>query len=446
MLESFRISNFKSYADATLPLSALTVLIGANAAGKSNAIECMRLISWLSQGQPLSSIQFNVNTNETVVRGTVSNLPRDGENSFEVGCTFAKVGWGEWDATIENRRDGLHISGEKITSRSENVPLYLLDQPSTERATDVGVAYNNFARGGIKPHIKCIDQIPMFLQLQSPATFASSHKRSREIIPKVSRKISETLSEIIFLDPNPQVMRDYSFPSDAKVRGDGSNISAVLFNLCGQPSPDATIEIELPSPYSDNHGTDLLMLIKSLPEQNIKGIRFIHEPRGGVMVALQETFGNKILTFDASLLSDGTLRVLSIAAALLSAPPGSMVVIEEIDNGVHPSRAEHLLSSIQRIAERRDLRVLLSTHNPALLDAVPDKSIPDVVFCYRSPEDGTSKLVRLCDLETYPELVAQDTLGGLLTSGVLDRYAKIRSTQSERIRSGLEWLKSIRQS
>lgn len=56
------------------------------------------------------------------------------------------------------------------------------------------------------------------------------------------------------------------------------------------------------------------------------------------MVSLTESFGGQLKRYDASLLSDGTLRVLSIAAALLSAPVGTMVVIEEIDNGVHPSR------------------------------------------------------------------------------------------------------------
>jgi ABC-type branched-subunit amino acid transport system ATPase component len=50
---------------------------------------------------------------------------------------------------------------------------------------------------------------------------------------------------------------------------------------------------------------------------------------------------------------------------MLSATEGSLVVIEEIDNGVHPNRARHLLSSIREIAEKRKLRVLLSTHNPA---------------------------------------------------------------------------------
>ena len=51
------------------------------------------------------------------------------------------------------------------------------------------------------------------------------------------------------------------------------------------------------------------------------------------MVKLTETFGGSATEYDATLLSDGTLRVLAIAAAVLSAPEGSIVVIEEIDNG-----------------------------------------------------------------------------------------------------------------
>lgn len=36
MLQSIRIEGFKSYRSAELPLAELTVLIGANASGKSN--------------------------------------------------------------------------------------------------------------------------------------------------------------------------------------------------------------------------------------------------------------------------------------------------------------------------------------------------------------------------------------------------------------------------
>ena len=39
MLTTFTLKDFKSFREARLPLGPLTVLIGANAAGKSNAIE-----------------------------------------------------------------------------------------------------------------------------------------------------------------------------------------------------------------------------------------------------------------------------------------------------------------------------------------------------------------------------------------------------------------------
>lgn len=444
MLLSFGLKDFKSYKEAELHLAPLTVMIGANASGKSNALEGLRLVSWLAQGQRLSSIQYSVNSGEQVVRGTAQNLPREGVSRFGFSCSISHFNWKHWQIEIELRQDGLHIVSESVTSRSENVPLYILDQPSSDRGTDVGVAYNNFARGGKKPHITCVDQIPIFSQLVSPATFPATHKNSRKKIPDVAKELEGLLSNILFLDPNPQIMRGYSFPADVKLRGDGSNLSAVLYNLCDQPKEE--VEITDLSDVLDRieAAPELLNLIQSLPEQNIVGISFIREPRGGVMVALTESFGGVRRSFDASLLSDGTLRVLSIAAALLSAPEGTMVVVEEVDNGVHPSRAERLLQSIRRIAEVRNLRVLMSTHNPALLDALPDESIPHVVFCYRSPEDGSSKILRLSDSVSYPEMVAQDTLGGLLTSGLLDRYAKLQTTPKEKKRVALEWLDKIR--
>jgi predicted ATPase len=161
-------------------------------------------------------------------------------------------------------------------------------------------------------------------------------------------------------------------------------------------------------------------LIQSLPEQVIDGLDFLFGPRDEVMVRLAETFGNTRRYCEAALLSDGTLRVLAIAAAMLSAPVGSLVVIEEIDNGVHPNRAKHLLTSIRDIAERRKLRVLLSTHNPALMDALPDAALGDVVFCYRNPESGDSHLVRLGEIYDFPSLISQGPLGQLVTAGVVD--------------------------
>jgi len=50
VLQLFSLANFKSFAAADLPLAELTVLVGANASGKSNLIEGLQLLSWLARG------------------------------------------------------------------------------------------------------------------------------------------------------------------------------------------------------------------------------------------------------------------------------------------------------------------------------------------------------------------------------------------------------------
>jgi predicted ATPase len=437
MLTAITLAYFKSYRQATLSLSALTVLIGANASGKSNVIEGLRLLSWLAQGQKLSSIQFAVQSGDRVVRGKLDDLAYQHGETFGLGVHTNAQEWNLLDLRLSRRADGLHITGESLTHHGATVPLYALDQPSSGQSTDAGVAYNNFAKGRNKPRVTCNDQAAVFTQITSQVAFDAAHKASRERIPPIAKQLEKWLSAMLFLDPVPAQMRDYAFPSDTALQGNGRNVSAVLFNLWGR---DDQAESE---PWVSNRAA-ILQFIQSLPEQDIAKLSFLEEPRGGVMLKLTETFGGQAKDYDASLLSDGTLRVLAIAAAMLSAPQGSLVVIEEIDNGVHPSRASHLLQQIQSIARERSLRVLLSTHNPAMLDALPDLAIPDVVFCYRNPGDGASRLVRLADVPDYPELIAQGTLGHLMTSGALERFVKHHPTGDERKQRALDWLNQIR--
>lgn len=57
MLASLQIQNFKSYEDATLYFTPLTFFVGANASGKSNALEALRLLNWLAGGMRLKDIE-----------------------------------------------------------------------------------------------------------------------------------------------------------------------------------------------------------------------------------------------------------------------------------------------------------------------------------------------------------------------------------------------------
>lgn len=437
MLTTFTLTRFKSYEKAELPLGALTVLIGANAAGKSNVIEALRLLSWLAQGQKLGSIKYAVNSADKVVRGRVEDLCRADASAFALGCSINEGEWPHLSIGIGLRAGELHVIEERISSTVAGVnPLYELVQPSSGASTDAVVAYNNFARGGKKPHITVSDQMAVFTQLDSPASFQPNHDRAQEEIPKAVRHYQRLLAGVLFLDPVPARMRDYSFASEKQLQGDGANLSSVLYDLWGR-------EEQVDERHAANRA-DILSFIRSLPEQDIDRLSFLTAPRGEVMVQLVETFGGVPKACDAPLLSDGTLRVLAIAAAMLSAQEGSLVVIEEIDNGVHPSRAHHLLERLKAIAERRQLKVLLSTHNPALLDALPADALKDVVFCYRDPEHGDSRLAQLGKVPDIPELLVKGSLGHLLTTGAIDRFVKHHPGPAARKAKAKEWLASLR--
>ncbi|MCU0545706.1 MAG: AAA family ATPase [Oscillatoriaceae cyanobacterium Prado104] len=165
MLTEFTLANFKSYKTSRLPLGSLTVLIGANAAGKSNAIEALRFLSWLAQGQKLTTIQYAVNNADRIIRGRVDDLCHLGESSFTVGCHLDSTEWNQLEIALNVREGELHISGEQIVGSTNQPPLYNLIKPSEGIGTDVEVSYNNFTKGRNKPRVTCSDLMAIFAQL-----------------------------------------------------------------------------------------------------------------------------------------------------------------------------------------------------------------------------------------------------------------------------------------
>ena len=123
-------------------------------------------------------------------------------------------------------------------------------------------------------------------------------------------------------------------------------------------------------------------------------------------------------------MSDGTLRFLAILTALLTRPHGSLLVIEEVDNGLHPSRAYLLLDMLSKIGDERSVDIVVTTHNPALLDAMGPKAIPFITVAHRSPTSGSSKLTLLENVENLARVLGHGPLGALSTKGILERALK----------------------
>lgn len=392
MIQRITIENFKSFRNAELPLAApLTLLLGAHASGKSNAVEAIRLLAWLGSGQRLEDVPEEIH-----LRRALNDLSYSHGRIF-LGCeVHSSRSALVFSTTLQEGPAGLRVAAERLASPS-------------------GTLHERRVPTGLEVH-------------ETPVAYGEDEDM---VAPSRLRRemtaFQEEMDSVFFLKPAPRQMRGYSFPQERRLQGDGSNLSSVLYRLCDEGKEN-----------------EILELVRCMPELSVQGVSFLHGPRGEVMTQLQESFGGSVIPRDASVLSDGTLRVLALGAALLSVPEGALVVLEEIDN-VHPSGAKPLLDKALHVARERSLKILLVTDNPALMDAIPLNAILDTVACYRDPDEGDSRLVRLEDLECHPGLVAQGPLGQLVTWGIFDRHLKVKELRDQelRIQKGLAWFEEF---
>ena len=73
------------------------------------------------------------------------------------------------------------------------------------------------------------------------------------------------------------------------------------------------------------------------------------------------------MKFEAFNMSDGTLRVLGLLAAVFQRPPPSLLVIEEPEATIHPGALGSVLDVLRRAG--RSMQVVVTTHSPDILDA-----------------------------------------------------------------------------
>jgi hypothetical protein len=79
------------------------------------------------------------------------------------------------------------------------------------------------------------------------------------------------------------------------------------------------------------------------------------------------------------------------------------------------------------------------------MDALPDASLADVVFCYRDPEQGDSRLIRLGNMYDFPSLISQGSLGQLVTAGTVERFVKTLHTPEDKKERALAWLSRLQE-
>lgn len=226
-------------------------------------------------------------------------------------------------------------------------------------------------------------------------------------------------------------MRGYSSRKDVALKRDGSNFSAAIGHLQQTDPQRAQNVIDSIKKIAANAVTDTRMETSTLDD---------------VMFSLVE--GDEVTP--AREMSDGLLRFAAVATALQSgaqdldvdteddilavAGPQQeqvdgriLMVIEEIENGLHPSQARLVLDMLRRSTEESGLQIALTTHSPAILDVLTGVLNSSIIVCYRG-DDGHSRLSRLTDLEGYAAAMAHGQIGELVTRSELIRPAEPRNT------------------
>ncbi len=212
-------------------------------------------------------------------------------------------------------------------------------------------------------------------------------------------EIKSALSSSVFLDVRPEAMRDYR-PEGSELGTSGENISPVL------------------SRFSADLLQDVVDWLSELCAPAVEAIDFDRTKLGEVMMFVVERGGERV---SARSMSDGTLRFLGLIVALLTCEEGSLVVIEEPDVGLHPSRIRLLAELFEDVAARRKVQVLATTHSPGLLAHLSAEALGAVVAFARDPVSGETVCSELRSLAHFETLRDAEHLDHLISTGWLER-------------------------
>jgi predicted ATPase len=109
----------------------------------------------------------------------------------------------------------------------------------------------------------------------------------------------------------------------------------------------------------------------------------------------------------------GENALFEIFSTIYATPPGTLLVIDEIELGLHESAQERLVDELKQVCVDRHIQVICATHSPAILDAVP----PEARFYIHSLSGKTVVTPGISSLYAAGKLSGKNT-------GELDIYVE----------------------
>ena len=195
-----------------------------------------------------------------------------------------------------------------------------------------------------------------------------------------ARGVARLLANIQRVEPELPMLRAYSRVAEVPRMGErGENFAALVQTIC------------------KGNENAYLSWLKQLRPEEVDHVGVLHGAIGEPLFMLRE----KGREFPAAVLSDGTLRFAALAAAFFQPDMPDLMTIEEIENGLHSSRARLLLELLRSQAEAANTQVVATTHSAAVLDWLGEEDYRTTFVCKRDEETGESRICALTDVPHF---------------------------------------------
>ncbi|MCY3729571.1 MAG: AAA family ATPase [Nitrospira sp.] len=418
MITSIRLINFKNFVDETLRVGPFTIIVGANASGKSNVRDAFRFLHGIGRGYTLAEIiggkygpggqrewePIRGATNE-IVRQAPSSVGGESSFSLEVelnlngtplhySITVGRFMEGDPDRNVPDELGPFRLLKEEL--RTESGTVYTTSSPGYYRGGRPPHSLSVKVEESSEPEFQAATDQPVLTQYVMPG-------RTRRILnDQLSGTLRSVLADMRFWDPLPERMREPSFPG-ATVLGDfGDNL------------PTALQEIRADAEQAEI----LTSWIQELTPMDVEDFEFPFDHSGRVHLTIREKNGKKISAYSAS---DGTLRFLAVLIALLGKNPVGMYFFEEIETGIHPARQWLLVELIEKQAAKRGIQVITTTHSPDMLTFVNDDTFEHLSVVCRLEDSHDAVIRPVARLPNAQDLqTSQGGLGRLLAENWME--------------------------
>ena len=403
MIDRIVIENFKNLRRVDIKLGRLNLFIGANASGKSNLLEALRILRGIGNGFNMGEILDGKPRGATSevwegirggsARAAIAGTEGIGEVSISAHGRLKEDTQRQWDYRIAFSPAQAWVTRERLQVDTDFYESAPVSEPWHE-ARALVVTYSSGRK-----HPLIVNAFPLLGQLAAnPLHEEGTHAG-------LAASVAGLLANSQTLDPSPQVLRRYSPAHSVGRMGDnGEDFAALVRGICSDEK---------------KKGAYLSWLRELRPEQ-VDDVGTLSGAIGEPMFMLLENLGEIKRRFPAPVLSDGTLRFAAITAAFFQPSMPGMLTIEEIERGIHASRLRLLVELLRSQPAVSNTQVFATTHSAAVLAWLRESDYPTTFVCARDEVTGDSTILPVTDVPHFAEVTAKVPLAELFAEGWLE--------------------------